>query len=187
MSNLPDGLLGKVLALAIVAFLLLAVRVAVVGPLLAAYDGGQQRLQERLDLVARLKRSAGDLPRLRAAVAAWRDENHGDDLLLAGSSDTVAAAALQTALKALVEQGGAKLSSAEVLPPDTVDRFRKVGIRVSFSGDLSLVSSVLGGIESSHPVIFLDNLDIRNAGKASGDDADQSLTVAIDVFGLRPL
>jgi general secretion pathway protein M len=187
VNSLPDGPLGKVLALAIAALLLLAIRVTVIGPLLTLYDGGQQKLQEQLDLVERLKRSAADLPRLRAAVQQWREQAHGDELLLAGSSDTVAAAALQTTLKTLVEQGGAKLSSAEILPPDTVDRFRKVGIRVSFTGELSLLTSVLGGIETAHPIMFLDNLDIRTASKASGDDADQTLTIALDVYGLRSL
>ena len=187
MTELPEGVIGKVLALAVCALLVLTVRVAVVAPLLGLYDARQQQLQERLDLVARLRRSAADLPRLRAEADKWRKNARGGDLLLSGSSDTIAAATLQTSLKDLVERGGAKLSSAEVLPAEAADKFRKVGVRVSFSGDVPLLTTVLGGIETSHPIMFVENFDIRTGAKGAGDDAGPAHTIALDVYGFRSL
>lgn len=182
MTNLPDGLLGKILALGICAMLAAVAYLALIQPLLGLYEDGEQRLQERMELVQRLQGSVRDLPRLRAQAAQWHDKSSNGELLLAGTGDTVAAAALQSALKGLVEDGGASLTSAEVLPPQTQDKFRRIAIRVSFTGDLTLLTSVLRGVETAHPVMFVDNLEIHGA-----DGGDTDLAVAFDVYGFRSL
>jgi len=41
---------------------------------------------------------------------------------------------------------------------------------------------VLSGIETTHPVLSIGNLDLR----ASGEDENQTLSVAMDVYGFKP-
>lgn len=194
MIRLPDGNKGRIAAFGIGATTIAAIYVGVIAPLAALYDRSQQKLEERLETVRRLEVSAAELPSLRAAAQQWREKTRDGDFLLAGSSDTLAGASLQSTLKDLVEQNGAKLNSAEILPSDTSDKsesdkdkFHRVGVRVAFSGDLTLITTVLHGIETSHPVIFVDNLDIHTAENSSGDDGGQSFTIALDVHGFRSL
>jgi type II secretory pathway component PulM len=188
MNDLPDGPRGKILALAILAVALLAIYMVVVAPLIGLYDDGEERLAGRTAMAERLQRNTRDLPRLRQAAAELQaGGGDGTDLLLTGSSATVAAADLQTTIKDLIEEGGARLSSAEILPPETQAPFEKVGLRVSFSGDLPLLTSVLRGIETAHPIIFVDNLEIRGAGATDQDDSGQTLSIAFDLYGYRPL
>jgi hypothetical protein len=106
-------------------------------------------------------------------------------VLLTGSSPAVSAAELQSAMKDIVENSGAHLNSSEILAPEAADNFQKIGVHVAFSGDLTLLTSVLRGIETSHPAMFVDNVEIRG-GADSGDDA-RTLAIAFDVYGFRAL
>jgi hypothetical protein len=111
--------------------------------------------------------------------------SRGERLLLSGSSDSLAAAELQSTLKDLVEAEGAKLTSTTVLPPEIVDRFRRVGVRISFSGDLKLLTGVLQGIEKSHPVMAVSGLELHVMGDSVDAGEDPNLAVALDIVGFR--
>jgi general secretion pathway protein M len=184
VTGLPEGHAGKAAALAILALVVAAIYFAILSPVLAFYDSNAERLEQRRELVRRDKRAADDLPRLRSLAKQRGANPRGADLLLAGASDAVAAAALQSNLKDMVEEVGAKITSAATLPPESEGAFRRVGVRVAFSGDLQLLTTVLLGIEASHPVLSVGNLELHVAGDSEGDD-DPSLAIALDVFGYR--
>lgn len=181
MNRLPEGTAGRALALGVAVVLLGFIYAVTVAPLLSLYANGQEAVVEGQARKAMLERSVHDLPQLRKMAAAWKDEAPANDLLLPASSDAIAAATLQSTIKDLVAQGGASLSSTEILPPQNEDRFRRVGIHISFSGDQRLLTTVLGGIETARPLLFVDDLDIRGTGQPGV--ADPTLTVAFDVFG----
>jgi hypothetical protein len=99
-----------------------------------------------------------------------------------------------------VEDAGGKLSSSEVLAPATDENFRRVGIRVIFSGDLKLVTAVLRGVETSRPVLSVGDFSLQTggssvgSGKGGGDNADEDVSAAaggdtlaatLDVYGFR--
>jgi general secretion pathway protein M len=179
MSHLPDGKKGQVLALSIAALLLCVIYVAVVSPLRGFYDANAQALVDRRDLLRRYESAARDLPRLRNE--AQHRGAPSDGLLLAGSSDAVAAADLQSALKGLVEADGAAIESAQTLPAETLGDFRRVGVRLSFDGNLELLTSVLLGVETASPVLAVGGLELQSSNEETGQD----LTIAMDVYGFR--
>lgn len=184
MNSLRDSTSGKALALAIGVLALGATLFLVIAPLVSHYESTAQRLQERKELIRRYQSSARDLPRLRQAAAQRNDQSFDSDLLLTGSTDAIAAATLQSVLKVLVELEGARLTSAEMLPQETKDGVAKrVGVRITFSGTLKLLATVLEGIETTRPVLFVGNLDIHSAA-SNGDDEGDTLGIAIDVYGL---
>jgi general secretion pathway protein M len=184
MNNLPEGPRGKALALGICFVLFALVYMIVIGPLLQLYQDTDERLQTRVALMQRLEVSARALPRLHAAADRLNKQPGQGAAMLTGSSAPVAGAELQSAVKEIVESNGAHLSSSEILAPEAADSFQKVGLHVSLSGDLTLLTAVLHGIETSHPVMFVDNVEIRG-GANPGDDA-QTLAIAFDVYGFRP-
>jgi general secretion pathway protein M len=181
MNSLPEGNAGKALALGIAAVLLCLIYFMIVTPLLNLYADGQQALVERGALAAILERSVHDLPRLRGVAAQWKQKAPANDLLLPASSDAIAAATLQTTVKDLVAQAGTSLTSTEILSPQAQDQFRRVGIHVAFSTNQRLLTAVLRGIEVARPLLFVDNLDLRDAGQSDG--SDPGLAVAFDVYG----
>lgn len=196
-QQLPEGLRGQVLALAIALLGVVAVYLIVVSPVLAFYDDRADALERRVTLAERYEALAHELPQLRVSDKQWRDRS-GGELLLDGSSDAMASAALQSAMKGLVEEAGAKLTSSEVLDPAPSGNFRRVGLRVVFSGDLRLLTEVLKGMAVSRPVLLVGDFSLHSgsAPASSGDseDADEdtpaegggdSISVTLDVYGFR--
>ena len=184
MNSLRDGASGKALVLVIGVLLLGAIYFAIVSPLSSYYATTAERLDERQELVRRYQGAARDLPRLRAAATQGRQQH--DDLLLTGSTDAVAAAALQSVLKVLVELEGGKLNSAEMLPPETEDNVvRRVGVRIAFTGNMTLLATVLEGVETTRPVLSIGNLDIHTAANLDEDDDDHALAIVMDVYGFH--
>jgi general secretion pathway protein M len=196
MKQLPDGFRGQMLALAIAVLGMAVLYLLVVSPVLAFYGERADQLEQRVAIAQRYEALARALPSLRAADRKWRDQE-GGELLLDGSSDALASAALQTVVKSLVEDAGGKLSSSEVLVPTTDGSFRRVGIRVIFSGDLKLVTAVLRGMETSRPILSVGDFSLHTAGGGSGsaDNADEdagaagsadALAATLNVYGFRP-
>jgi hypothetical protein len=186
VTSLRDSTSGKALALAIGVLLLGAIHFTVIAPLFSYYEITAQRLAERQELVQRYQNAARDLPRLRAAAAQAQTQPPDADLLLVGSTDAVAAAALQSALKVLVELEGAKLNSAEMLPPESGDNvLRRVGVRIAFTGDLTLLATVLEGVETTRPFLSVGSLDVRTADDLNEEDEDHTLAIAMDVYGFH--
>lgn len=195
MKNLPEGMAGQLLALLIAALGAVVFYLLIVSPVLDFYGEREDLLDQRLATAGRYEALARQLPALRAADRKWRDQE-GGELLLEGSSDTLAAASLQTAMKSLAEEAGAKLSSSEVLQPASDGGFRRVGIRVVFSGDLKLVTAVLKGVETSRPILSVGDFSLHTGGggaAASADSDDENasagsgdvLSVTLDVYGFR--
>jgi hypothetical protein len=183
VSGLPEGKAGKGAALALLLLVVATFYFAILSPVLAFYDGNAERLEQRRETVRRYQNAANDLPRLREEAKQRRAQSNRPELLLTGASDAIAAAALQSNLKDIIEGEGAKITSASVLTPDVEDNYRRVGVRIAFSGDLELLTTVLLGIEAAHPALIAGNLDVRVTGNA--DEETPTLAVAMDVFGYR--
>ena len=193
MRQLPEGEKGQALALAITAFGVVVFYFLILSPLLQFFGDRADLLDQRVMVAQRYKALARELPALRAADKTWRDRS-GGELLLDGSSDAIASATLQAVMKGLVEDTGAKLSSSQVLQPAPAGNFRRVGIRVVFSGNLKLVTTVLRGVETSRPILSVGDFSLRGGGNsgASGDSTNDdgggdsdALAVTLDVYGFR--
>jgi hypothetical protein len=184
VRDLLGGVRGKALVLSIGLLLTGGSYFSIVAPIVTYYERSAQRLEERAQLARRYQGLAQDLPRLRSAATQRLDKLPDGGLLWTGSTDAVAAATLQSALKELVEREGAKLTTAEMLPAESYDSARRLGVRIAFLGDLSLLTRVLAGVETTHPLLSVGKLALRK--EASPNDGSQSptLSVTMDVYGL---
>jgi general secretion pathway protein M len=178
---LPGRPASSILALSLLLPVAAIVYFACVSPLLGLYGGQEGRVEERVKLAQRYDALARELPALRNAERNWRDRS-GGELLLSGSSDALAAAALQSMLKDLAADAGADLRSSESLPPAATESFRKIGVRIVFAGDLKALAEVLRRIETARPILTAGDFDIHNAGD---DEGGGQLSVTLDVYGFR--
>jgi general secretion pathway protein M len=188
VRELPQGSAGRALALAIGALVVVIFCFLIVSPILGFYGEEAQFVRERAELALRYKALARDLPDLRVADKRWRDQ-FGGELLLTGQSDATASAEILGMMKTSVEDSGARLTSAEILPAKAEGEFRRIGIRVAFSGDLKLVTSVLRGLETAHPVLFAGdfnlNADSDSNSPGAGSAGNNGLAMILDVYGFR--
>lgn len=188
--TLPDGTLGKLLAVLLLCLVGAAVHAAVVEPLLTLHGRREQGLAERRVLAARFERAAAGILLLQEAVAALRVKGEQDSPTLPGQTDTVATAGLQASLRDLVARHGGNVESAEALPARPQEGgLRRVGVRIQTGGDIFLLVSILSGIEAASPPLVVDSLQVRSELAAGGgrasDATDPSLSISLDVFGFR--
>jgi general secretion pathway protein M len=181
VNKLFENRLGKILALLMGAAVLIGLQATVVSPLYAFYSDTEQKVRDREDASQRYQNAVRDLSHLRAQAQELRAKVGDHGLLLEGTSDALAAANLESMIKDLVEQEGTKVMRAQTLQPENEGGYRRVGLRLSFSSDLKVLTAVLLGIETARPVLSIRSLELR----AAGEDEDQTLSVAMDVYGFR--
>jgi hypothetical protein len=187
VTELPEGLYGRIVAWGTGALVVLVGYLAFVAPTIDFYVEGRRELDERSAVAARMTRAAAELPNLRKAVRAIEPRKEGESLLLAGASDTIAVAALQTLVKAQAQRIGVKLSNVEILPAEAADRYSRVAIRTAFTAEYRAIVALLAGIETSRPALFIDRLELQASEETKSDATRPVLTATVDIYGLRPV
>ena len=182
---LPEGRSGRLTALGILAVLLAAAYLAIISPVISFYADTASTLEQRREQTRRYHNAVNDLPRLREAAKRQADAASAANMLLTGVSDAVAAAELQSSLKEMVEGEGATIMSAAILPVQAEGAFQRVGLRIAFSGDMQLLTTVLLQVEEARPMLFVGDFDIHQSSAGEGDEDNPMLAVSLDVFGYR--
>lgn len=73
----------------------------------------------------------------------------------------LASADLQRFIKSTISEAGGQLTSTQVLPSKSADGFNRITVKIRMSGDVNVLRSVLHQIESSTPIMVIDQIDIR--------------------------
>jgi general secretion pathway protein M len=186
---MPTGRRGRLLALGLVLITLGGLYLMAVAPLLDFYAERQARLEDGRMLLPRLQRTTAELPALRARVALLRAAARTRKVTLAGASDAIASANLQSRIDSLAGSVGAVIGSTESLPATTSDGYRRIGLRVELSGPYETLVRLLAKLEQATPPLIIDNLQIhgvlRRPGLPAEAEADPGLDAGFDVYGFR--
>ena len=184
MATLPTGARGRAVALALVGIAAALVWLGAAAPLLDWHRARAERLAQRQTLAAHMEAMADTLPQLRrraASVAA----GPAAGTLLEGSSDAVAAAALQGQLEKLAGQAGVTLSSTELLPMETAQDYRRVRLRLAVSGAWPAFVKLLQEIDQATPRMLVDDLQLQPAPSVLSVPG-QMLGATLTVVAFRP-
>lgn len=184
MIALPDGARGRILAATLCVLAAVAFYAGAAAPLLGAYRAREARLQDMAERIERLQRGAAEIPALGRAVEAARSRTDLGELTLPGTTDSIAAANLQALVARLATAAGSGIVTTEILPAQTQDPFRRIGIRVALSGDLPAIVALLRGIDEARPALVVDRFELRGAAGAA-ELRGTPLATTIDVYGFR--
>jgi len=77
------------------------------------------------------------------------------------NTSALASAGMQEFIKKTIVEAGGQLSSTQVLPVTTKNEFTRITISVRMTGNSEVLRSVLYNIETSAPLILIDQIDIR--------------------------
>lgn len=182
MGDLPEGLRGRILAVALLITVLATVWLGVVVPLSDWYGERAETIDRQTTLTRRMAQIAADLPRLRAQAATT--QTAVPVTVLDGTTDAVAGAALQQRLQQIASGLGATLTSTELLSGDPAGAYRRIGIRIAVSSNWPVIVRLLDAIASDTPRLLVNDLQIQSM-RASLTDADPTLNVTMVVFGFR--
>lgn len=129
------------------------------------------------------ERLAAELPQLRAAARA-RTAPAGPGL--AGATDSLAEADLQTRLRSLAEAAGLVVTSAESqLAAGPGRPAGSVAVAVGLSGPLSALQRYLHRIETGSPAMVVDRLAIEPAATDAAAPGPAALRIALTVRAQR--
>ncbi len=175
--SLPDGRRGQALAVGMALAVLLILWLAVVWPMAGWYEDRAATLAQQRALAARMAALARALPALRR-LSASVGQNRA--MLLAGGSDSIAGANLQSAVQALAAQAGTSLDSAEMLPPMPAGALRRISIEVSVSAGWPVLVALLHAIDEASPRMIVDAISLN--GSAPGGSGALAAEFSVSAF-----
>jgi general secretion pathway protein M len=76
-------------------------------------------------------------------------------------TSALASAQMQEFIKQSIVEAGGQLSSTQVLPLNTKDKFSRITVSVRMTGNIEVLRSVLFKLETSTPLIVIEHIDIR--------------------------
>jgi Type II secretion system (T2SS), protein M subtype b len=151
----------RALALTILLGLVAIFYLGVAAPLIDSYAATRDSIAQLQDTLQRFKRAARDLAPRRAELAALKQHQSAQDGFLQGANDTLLAVQIQNRIKALAGATKSELRSSQVLPPQDEGKLRRISVRGRISTTLSGALQLFYGLESTYPLLFIDNVDMR--------------------------
>jgi general secretion pathway protein M len=179
--TLPDGLRGRLLALALTITLLATLALGCVQPLIGWYFDRATELDRQNALVRRMTALVAAIPDLRRQASAARPAS-GE--LLGGGSDALAGAALQNTIQNMATQAGTDLTSLETLPAEARGAYRRIALRISLSAPWPALIELLQEIEQHTPGMLLDNMQLR-VSPSQARSAASPVNANFTVIGFR--
>ena len=77
------------------------------------------------------------------------------------NTDALASAEMQEFIKKAIVDAGGQLSSTQALPVSNKGKFSRITVRVRMMGNSEVLRAMLYKIETSAPLIIIDQIDIR--------------------------
>lgn len=185
---LPDGRLGRLLALGVTVLLLVLVWLAAVAPLLGWYHDRAEFNADRRAYATRMSEVVAQAPTLQRRAAALRANGPLPTSLLSGDTDAIAGARLQEIVQGLASRDGITLASSETLPGVQVGRYRRIGLRISLTAPYAVLVRLMQAILQDAPRGIAGQSGIGLAAgvaATAADAAPQMLIDDLDVQGSR--
>ena len=183
--------LSRTLAILLLAVVVASVWILLMTPVMdqrAAYRADIDRARQ---LIAAFEARRETIGALKREIAALRNDRTSKSAYFTARNPTLAAAKLQSRIKALTQAAGAGLTSSQVLTTDDKKSdLQRVTVRAHMAGSIEAVRSVFHTLEAGRPYIFLDNVTIstspsrrKNRRRAKDTDASGRLTVRYEAYG----
>lgn len=172
--------------IAAVGLLLLLIAVAyslIISPIWGMYATNRDTIAQQQELLQRYQRLAANAHDLSQQLAALRKRPVSGEGYLQGDNETLVSAQLQSRIRNVTQTSGGKLTSTQVLAGIDDNGFRRIGVRVTMTADITDLQRMLHTLEGDRPYLFLDNVDISGEQSRSRDGRGGNLTISFDVYG----
>ena len=151
----------RIVALGILLGLLLILVFALLLPYAARYSHYLTAIDEQHFRLERLLAMAAQVPALEAEIATLREQVRSQGHLLDQATPSLAAADIQARVAQLVSTHGGNIRSIQVGRPLEEQGFTRVLVSVRMTSTSEELANLFTDIESSRPLFFLDNIQIR--------------------------
>lgn len=155
------------LAVALLVIVSLMAGLLIVAPIVSK---GLELHDTKNDLIFKLQKYQRMLAK-KDAVIASRDKikQQSDEQRYFNNkqTDALASAEMQEFIKSTIRDAGGQLSSTQTIPanengePSDADKFNRIMVRISMTGNSETLRKVLYKIETAMPLMIIDQIDIR--------------------------
>lgn len=181
---------SRIFALALLIVVVLIVFLGILGPLYVIGNGYRDRLEESEFKLQKLRKIAAEKDYWLNRLEEIKKQGKAEGRLIARDTAALASADLQTLIKEAVNRAGGELISTQVIPEHKEEQFTRVAVKLRMTGSTTVLRDVLHSFESGHPILFVENLNIRPIriaqpalpGRKPGKVMDK-LSVDFDVIG----
>ena len=186
-----NPVLSRTLAVLLLVVVVASVWILLIAPVIDQRATYKAEIEGSKRLIAAFERRRENIGALRHEISALRNDRTSQAAYFTARNATLAAAKLQSRIKALTEAAGATLSSSQVLTTDDdKSELQRVTVRVHMVGPVEAVRSIFHTLESGKPNIFLDNVTISaNTARrmirrrVNRQDTTGLLTVRYEAYG----
>ena len=100
---------------------------------------------------------------VQKSIASIEEQNQEQGYFNNQGTSALASAQMQEFIKQTIVQAGGQLSSTQVLPSSEgeKEKFERITVSVRMTGNIEVLRAVLYKLETSTPLIIIDQLDIR--------------------------
>lgn len=191
-----NPLLSRIMALLLLGGCIAAVSLGAVMPVVEYRQALRQEISRAEALIAQYRARRIDVKQVRNRLEQLRRDHAARASFVVAQTPTLAAARLQSRVKALTEAAGARLISIQVVTsPARQEEFSRVTVRAQMIASTRAIRQIFHALESGTPAILLDNLMLaaraaptrtglrgeRSGGAAPEESA--TLTVRYDAYG----
>jgi len=145
--------------------LLISVVLVIILVLIVPVVSKEMELNEtKNNLVFRLQQYERILAKKEAVIdsmAKIKQQHEKQGYFNSQTTDALASAEMQEFIKKAIVDAGGQLSSTQALPVSNKDKFSRITVRVRMTGNSEVLRAVLYKIETSTPLIIIDQIDIR--------------------------
>jgi general secretion pathway protein M len=145
--------------------LLIAVVLAIILIVIVPLVNKEMELHETKNtLVFRLQQYERILAKKDAVITSMdtiKQQHDSQGYFNSQNTDALASAEMQEFIKKTIVEAGGQLSSTQALPVSNKDKFSRITVRVRMTGNSEVLRAVLYKIETSTPLIIIDQIDIR--------------------------
>jgi general secretion pathway protein M len=145
--------------------LLIAVVLVIILVVIVPVVNKKMELNEtKNNLVFRLQQYERILAKKDAVIASManiKQQHDQQGYFNSQNTDALASAEMQEFIKKSIVEAGGQLSSTQALPVSNKGKFSRITVRVRMTGNSEVLRAVLYKIETSTPLIIIDQIDIR--------------------------
>ena len=149
------------LAVGLLIAVVMVIILIIIVPLVST---GMELHETKNNLVFRLQQYERILEKKEAVIASManiKQQHEKQGYFNSQKTDALASAEMQEFIKKAIVDAGGQLSSTQALPVSNKDKFSRITVRVRMTGNSEALRAVLYKIETSTPLIIIDQIDIR--------------------------
>lgn len=161
MTDTNTKQMQRWLAVGLLIVVILTVGLVVIVPVI---NKGLALHEAKNNLVFRLQQYERILARKDAVIASintLKEQHQKRGLLNSQGTGALASAEVQEFIKKTIVEAGGQLSSTQALPVSAKNEFNRITVSVRMTGNSEVLRTVLYKIETSTPLIIINQLDIR--------------------------